>query len=132
MKSWQNWYLSLHIRDACELWTSLIIFGKNLRLGAAIRRCFSKWVFLNIPNIHRKTFVLESLFNKVTGLMACNLIKKRLQHRCFSVSIAKFLRTHFCKKHLRWLLLFTLDVSPGSWHASANFTKKMKFWFRIY
>ena len=37
-------------------------------------------------------------------LQACNFIKKRLQHRCFSVKIAKFLRTSF-KEHLWWLLL---------------------------
>ena len=29
--------------------------------------------------------VLESLFNKVEGLQDCNVIKKRLQHRCFPV-----------------------------------------------
>ena len=34
--------------------------------------------------------MLESLFNKVTGLKACNFIKKRLQHMCFPVNIAKF------------------------------------------
>ena len=39
-------------------------------------------------NIHRKTPVLESLFNKVTGLQ----LKKRFQHRCFPGNIAKFLR----------------------------------------
>ena len=37
--------------------------------------------------------MLESLFNKVSGLEACIFIKKRLQHRCFHVSIAKSLRT---------------------------------------
>ena len=36
--------------------------------------------------------MLESLFNKVTGLEASNFIKKGLQHRCFPVNIAKFLR----------------------------------------
>ena len=35
--------------------------------------------------------VLESLFNKVTGPKTCNFIKKRLQHRCFPVNIAKLL-----------------------------------------
>ena len=53
-------------------------------------RCSQKF-----GNIHRKTTVLESLFNKVAGL----------QHRCFYVNIAKFLRTHFFIEHLRWLLL---------------------------
>ena len=42
-----------------------------------------------------KTPVLESLFNKVAGLQACNDIKKRLWRRCFSVNTAKFLRTAF-------------------------------------
>ena len=41
--------------------------------------------------LHRKAFVLESLFNKVAGLRACNIIKKGLQHWCFPVSIAKHL-----------------------------------------
>ena len=37
-----------------------------------------------------------SLFlNKVAGLKAYNFIKKRLQHTCFPVSIAKFLKTFF-------------------------------------
>ena len=34
------------------------------------------------------------------------LIKKRLQHRCFSVNIAKFLRTLFFIEHLWWPLLY--------------------------
>ena len=35
--------------------------------------------------------MLESLFKKVAGLKACNFIKKRPEHRCFPVNIAKFL-----------------------------------------
>ena len=36
---------------------------------AAVRRCSSKEVFLEIfRNIHRKTFVLESCYNKFSGL----------------------------------------------------------------
>ena len=34
-------------------------------------------------------------FNKAAGLKAWNSIKKRLQHRCFPVNTAKFLRTPF-------------------------------------
>ena len=44
--------------------------------------------------------MLESLLNKVAGLKACIFIKKRLQHRCFPVNIAKFLRTPILKKDL--------------------------------
>ena len=37
--------------------------------------------------------------------MACNFIKKRLQHRCFPVKFAIFLRISFFTEHLRWMLL---------------------------
>ena len=52
--------------------------------------------------------MLESLFNNIVGLKACNFIKKRLQHRCFPLNIAKFLKTAFFIEHLYWLLLFML------------------------
>ena len=55
-------------------------------------------------NIHRKTYVLESFFNTVAGFKICNLIKKRLQHRCFPVNICEIFKNSFCMEHLRWLL----------------------------
>ena len=39
--------------------------------------------------------MLESFFNIVAGLKACNLTEKRFQHRCFLVKFANFLRTPF-------------------------------------
>ena len=42
-----------------------------------------------------KMSVLESLFNTVTKLMACNFVKKRPQHRLFPVNIIKYLRKAF-------------------------------------
>ena len=36
-------------------------------------------------NIHKKTIVLKSLFNKVADLQPCNFTEKRFQHRCFPV-----------------------------------------------
>ena len=57
------------------------------------------WPFSGLALIRVKNFttftgkhVLESRFNKVAGLKACNVIKERLQNRCFLVNIAKFLR----------------------------------------
>ena len=41
-----------------------------------------------------KTPVLESRFNKVAGLRPAAILK-RLQHRCFPMNVAKFLRTAF-------------------------------------
>ena len=43
----------------------------------------------------------KHLFVKVIGLQACNFIKKRVPHECFSVNIVKFLGTPTLKKHLR-------------------------------
>ena len=43
--------------------------------------------------------MVEPLLQKVADLQACNFIKKRLQHKCFSV--AKFLRSTYYKEHLR-------------------------------
>ena len=60
---------------------------------------------LKFRKFHRKTPVLESLFNKVAGLQACNFIKKGLQQRHIPVKFAKFLRTHFLKNICERLLL---------------------------
>ena len=48
--------------------------------------------------------MLESLFNKVAALKACNLNKKRLKHRCFPKNTAKLLFTCFFLEQLWWLL----------------------------
>ena len=53
----------------------------------------AKIVFLELLQGHRKTIVLKSIFNEAACLMACNFMEKRLQHRRFPVSFAKFLRT---------------------------------------
>ena len=45
--------------------------------------------------------MLEFLLNKIAGLWASNFILKRLlQHRCFSVNIPKYLRAAFHRKPL--------------------------------
>ena len=71
------------------------------------RRYSVKKVFLMFFQMffHRKTTVSESLFNEVSGLQAWSFIKKRLQHRCVPVNIAKFLRTPILKNIWERLLL---------------------------
>ena len=73
-------------------------------------------------NIHRKTPAFESLFNDAAGLKACNLIKRRLEHRRFPVNIVKFLRTVFFIEDLRWLLLRCDNICDISiiWKIVAN------------
>ena len=72
---------------------------KMNRTKAAVGGCSEK-----SRKIHSKTPPLESLFDYVAGLKACNFIKNRLHYRYFPVNMAKFLITVFLKKHLRWLL----------------------------
>ena len=58
------------------------------------QRCSTKKALLKIfamCNIHRKTPALESHFNKVEGLqLQAFFIKRRFEHSCFPVNIAKF------------------------------------------
>ena len=61
---------------------------------------------LKVRKFHRKTSVLESLFNKVAGLPSCNFIKKWLQQWCFPVKFPKLLRTSILKNICERLLLF--------------------------
>ena len=74
-----------------------------------------------------KTPALESLLNKVTSPQACNFTKKRLQHRCFPVNLAKFLWTPILKSVLCNKILlekiravFDLNVKKTGW-------KKIRF-----
>ena len=64
-----------------------------------------------------KTPVLESPFIRFAGFKVCNFLKKGLQHRCFPVNIAKFLRTlilmKICEQLLLQFLLLTVNIS--SW-----------------
>ena len=71
---------------------------------------------------HWKSPVLESLFDK--GLKKdCNLIKRRLQHRCFPVKFVKFLGATIFTEHFWWLLL----TRPMPLTLSSRFVKWM--WF---
>ena len=81
-------------------------FSQNTLQQCSRSLIFFKIVILiTFTDIHIKTSVLESLFNKVTRLMVCNFIKKRLLHKCFSVNITKCLRMAFFMEDLRWPLL---------------------------
>ena len=76
-----------------------------------VRRCSVKKVFLKISQKSQENTCVGVSFNKISGLNAYNFITKRLQHRCFPVNIAKFLRTTIFKEHLQWLLLEPCQTS---------------------
>ena len=57
---------------------------------------------MNFPEAVRcfmKKAALKNFAIFTGKLPACNFIKKRLQHRCFPLDIAKFLETYF-EEHL--------------------------------
>ena len=70
-----------------------------------------------ICDIFKSTYFEEhlqttaSVLNKIAGPKVSNFIKKRLQHRCFLVKFAKFLRTPISKNIYERLLL-SIDLFP--------------------
>ena len=62
---------------------------------------FSWRIYEFFTSSHRSSFmknVALKNFAKFTGMLqACSFIKNRLQHRCFPLNIAKFLRTPISK-----------------------------------
>ena len=64
------------------------------------------WTEKTCDNESHEKETTEAVVNfRRKRLKAWNFIKRRLQHRCFLVKFAKFLRTPFFTEHLRWLLL---------------------------
>ena len=66
---------------------------------------YKKRVRKKFQNSQKNTRVGSLFLNKVAGLRAAYLFKKRLQHKCFPVKYVKFVRTYFFTEHLRSLLL---------------------------
>ena len=66
--------------------------------------CYTEAAF-KIPQILQISQENTCVGVSFLGPKARNFIKKRLQHRCFPVKFAKFLRKPSLTKHLWWLLL---------------------------
>ena len=62
----------------------------------------------NFAKLTGKHLCQSIFFNKVIGLWSTTLLTKRLQHRCFPVNFAKFLRTLFNSTSGRLLLPFVI------------------------
>ena len=71
--------------------------------------------------------MLESLFYKAAGLKVWNCIKKRLQHSCFPVKLAKFLKTTFFTEEFQWLLLTFSSLFPREFRARFGVTVSNKY-----
>ena len=57
-----------------------------------------KGVLRNFEKFTGKHLCQRFFFNKVIDLSPAILLKKRLQHRCFPVNFAKFLRNTFSQR----------------------------------
>ena len=84
-------YCSLSFNKQCVL---VADSRKSNKVRSSHRRCFIKEVFFfkNFPKFTGEQLRWSIFFNKVAGL---TLLKRRLQHRCFPVNFAIFLRTPF-------------------------------------
>ena len=86
-----------------------------MRLCVLLRSCrpevfFEKVILKSFAKDTGKQLCQSLFLNKVAGLRTAILLIKRLGHRCFPVSFAKFLRTPFLIEHLWQLLLSTIHV----------------------
>ena len=71
-------------------------------------RCYVKQgVLKNFANFTGKHLYWSLFLRKLQALLLVT-IKKRLQHKCFNVKFAKFLRTPILKNICEWLLLSVL------------------------
>ena len=100
-------FWSLHKKWSSLLRISLVTFLMSLGKSSHSQMFFKIGV-LKISQYSQKKTTCVGVLNKVAGLQACSFIKKRLQHKCFFVNIAKIFKNTFFVEHLRWLLLFIL------------------------
>ena len=84
-----------------HLYTILKLFLLNSIFSLSNAVCFPRR-FCSYRSSHQRCFVKKG----VAGPRPATLSKKRLQHRCFPVTFAKFLRTSFLQNTSGPLLLF--------------------------
>ena len=57
--------------------------------------CSKKTLVLKMSQYSQEITCVGVSFLKKFGHQACSFIRKKLQHKCFPVNVAKFLRTPF-------------------------------------
>ena len=72
---------------------------------------------------HRKTPVLESLFNKIADYRPATLLKEN-PTQVFSVEFCELFKNSFCTEHLRATVKRGLNVAKGGLHL---FMVRMKY-----
>ena len=82
----------------------------SLYKEAIVPRFFCKKVFLETLRNSQEHTCPKVSFNKVAALRPETLFKKRLQHRCFPLNVAKSLRILLFIEHLWSMLLYRRRV----------------------
>ena len=78
----------------------------NMTIRSSHQRCsIRKGVLKNFTKFTGKHLRQSLFFEKVAGLRAATLLKKKLWHRCFPVNFVKFSRTTFLQNTFGRLLL---------------------------
>ena len=93
-----------------------------------MNRCSIKKLFLKILQYSKSCKILQIFFNENVGLQSCNFFKKRLQHRCFPVNIAKFLRTpvlkNICQRLFERFRTQINNITSNTWSEEDIFSNK--------
>ena len=97
---------------------------KTLEMVKPLTDVFQNRCSLKFRNFHRRTLVVESLFNKITGFQACNFIKKT-PIKVFSRE--SVLRTALFIEHLWWLLLLIRH-----WITARSYVIQSRFKSRLF
>ena len=98
------------------------VCGRTVR--SSHRRCCIRKLFLKILQYRQETPVLES--------KTCNFIKKRPQHRCFPVNIAKYLILLILKDICKQLHFNFFNGSPLHGPMTNTFDKSIKFLYWLF
>ena len=83
---------------------TFVVSGSRMYRSSRFQLFFKIGILKNFAIFTGRHFCW-SLFNKVAGLQGCNIMIRRLQHRCFPLNIAKKFRLAFYIEQLCWLLL---------------------------
>ena len=92
------------------------------------RWSIKKAVLKNFVIFTWKHLCWSLFFNEAAGLYFCNFIRKRLQHRCSTVIIAKVLRIPILKNICKRLLLFIQTICWYTWIVSEKNMLPERFW----
>ena len=114
--------------------SSNILYGKCIftHSEAATGRCSFKIDALkNFAVFTKKSICVGSLFNKITGLQAYDFIKKRIQHRCFPVNVAKSFKNNYLEEH-QWKTAYTSTSSSTNsfyWYFNIESQMNVNYFF---